>query len=122
MINLSQYVDLKWTSDGDYSLSNGDLADTKKVKDLGFIQEVTTRIKSSVNDWKLSQSKGAGVADFKGEANNQSTWTRMEAAISLSLTYDGFLSVSDFEIAVAPVDKESIMVYLDLKQALTTVV
>jgi protein tyrosine phosphatase len=115
-------IDLEWSSDGDFVLRNGDLADTKISKGRGFIQEVEDRVKSSTNDWKLLPRRGANIEEFHGEVNNQKTWKSIEAAISFSLVKDGFLEQQDFIVTAAPLSNTEVAVRIDFNASLTDTV
>lgn len=115
-------TDLKWSQEGDYEVENGDVADTRYIPARAFLQEVTDRVKSSANDWKLLKNKGANVDDFKGEINNSDTHAQLENAISFSLTRDRFLDQQDFQVLAAPVSTTEVAVRIDFDTSLTDVV
>jgi hypothetical protein len=117
-INLT---DLKWSSDGDLVVENGDLADTKNVTGLAFLQEVSDRVKSSLGDWKLVPSKGADLDEFIGQTNSAKTQKAIESAISFSLTKDMFLSREDFQVTAIPINRTEIAVRIDFETSLTDV-
>lgn len=120
--NRIDLVDFEWSQDGDWVFRNGDLADTKISIGRGFIQEVEDRAKSAFEDWKLLPNKGANIEDFHGEINNQDTWSRMEAAVSFSLTRDGFLDQQDFLVTAAPVSNTEAAIRIDFNTSLTDVI
>jgi hypothetical protein len=117
-INLT---DLKWSSDGDLVVENGDLADTKYIVGLAFLQEVSDRVKSSLGDWKLTPSKGADLDEFIGQVNSSATQQAVENAISFSLTKDMFLSREDFQVSAIPINRTEIAVRIDFETSLTDV-
>jgi hypothetical protein len=117
-INLT---DLKWSSDGDLVVENGDLADTKYIVGLAFLQEVSDRVKSSLGDWKLTPSKGADLDEFIGQVNSSTTQQAVENAISFSLTKDMFLSREDFQVSAIPINRTEIAVRIDFETSLTDV-
>lgn len=117
-INLT---DLKWSNDGDLVIENGDLADTRYVTGLAFIQEVADRVRSSVGDWKLIPSKGADLDEFIGQTNSTKTQKAVENAISFSLTKDMFLSREDFKVTAIPVNRTEIAIRIDFDASLTEV-
>lgn len=115
-INLT---DLKWSSDGDLVIENGDLADTRYVVGLAFLQEVSDRVKSSLGDWKLTPTKGADLDEFIGQINSSATQQAVENAISFSLTKDMFLSREDFQVSAIPINQTEIAVRIDFDASLT---
>lgn len=115
-------VDFEWSHDGDLVFRNGDIADTKISTGRGFIQEIEDRVKSSTKDWKLLPNKGADIEDFHGETNNESTWKRIESAISFSLTKDGFLEEQDFKTTAAPMSNTEVAIRIDFNTSLTNVI
>ena len=117
-INLT---DLKWSNEGDFIVENGDLADTKNIEGLAFLQEVSDRVKSSFADWQLMPEKGANLDEFIGMINSSSTQKAIEDAISFSFTKDNFLDRQDFQIAAIPVDNTQIAVRIDFDTSLTDV-
>lgn len=114
-------VDLKWSNDGDFTLANGDLADTIHVTGSGFLQEVEDRVKSSSGDWKLYPSKGSNLEDFKGENNDPLTWALIEQSITYALTANQFLNKNDFKIVIAPISPDEIAIKIDFDVSLTEV-
>jgi len=57
-------LDLRWTDSGDITLGkDGDLGDTSKHSLLSFLQEVKTRIRSELYDWKLHPHICASLID-----------------------------------------------------------
>lgn len=115
-------TDFKWSQEGDYEIENGDIADTISKPGMAFVQEVTERIKSSANDWKLFKNKGANVDSFRGELNDANTHSQIENSISFSLTRDRFLDQQDFRVLAAPVSATEVAVRLDFDTSLTDVV
>lgn len=115
-------TDLKWSQEGDFEVENGDIADTRYINGRAFIQEITERVKSSANDWKLQRNKGAGVDNFRGEINNIETQAQIENAIAFSLTRDRFLDQQDFTVMAAPVSTTEIAVRIEFDTSLTDVV
>jgi len=117
-INLT---DLKWSNEGDLVIENGDLADTKNINGLAFLQEVSDRVRSSSGDWQMMSEKGANLDEFIGVVNSSSTQKAIEDTISFSLTRDNFLDSQDFQIAVIPVDNTQIAVRIDFDTSLTDI-
>ena len=115
-INLT---DLKWSNEGDLVVENGDLADTKYVRGLAFLQEVSDRVKSSLGDWKLMPNKGADLDEFIGQTNSSATQKAIENAISFCLTKDMFLSREDFQVAAIPVNRTEVAIRIDFDTSLT---
>lgn len=115
-------IDFEWSSDGDWVIRNGDLADTKISTGRGFIQEVEDRVKSSFEDWKLQPKRGSNIEDFHGENNNQRTWKSIEAALGFSLTKDAFLDQQDFIVTAAPLSNTELAVRIDFNTSLTDAV
>ena len=120
MIETRIYIsDLSWSSEGDFIIKNGDIADTSKKVGWGFQQEVEDRIKSSYGDWKLYRTKGAGISNYEGEINNEETWERISGSIDFALSGDGFLDKGEYSIQIAPLSNTSIGIRIDFDTSLT---
>jgi hypothetical protein len=112
-------TDLKWSIEGDFIIENGDLADTKNIAGLAFLQEVSDRVKSSFADWELMPDRGSNLDEFIGSINSARTQKAIEDAISFSFTKDNFLDRKDFQIAAVPIDNTQIAVRIDFETSLT---
>ena len=115
-------IDMKWSSDGDFLVENGDIADTSNKVGLGFVQEAEDRVKSSLEDWKLYPGRGADIDIFHGEINNEDTWENLERAITFALTSDLFLDNQDFSVTIAPIAESEIGIRIDFNTSLTDTV
>lgn len=115
-------IDVKWSSDGDFIIEVGDMGDSKVSPGLAFLQEAEDRVKSSFNDWKLQDLKGANLEEFEGRENNQTTWSAIEESIKYSFTKDSWLDASDFSVFVAPVSRFEVGIRIDFNTALTNIV
>jgi len=112
--------DLAWTSRGDYVVAhNGDIMDTNTDPLRSLYQEVKTRIKSNIGDWKLNQNVGASLGDFVGEPNNKMTAESIKTRIKTSLTKDGFINSKDIKIKYMPVDVDMLMFRVSIEVAKT---
>jgi hypothetical protein len=117
--------DFLFSSNGDFTVKGGDLETSQKIKGLGFIEEVELRIKSSPGDWYFDLRKGADLESFEGRMITPSLIQGIKEAIKSSLTYDDFLTKSDFrvdataidigEIAIKVVFSTNIIKYVDYK-------
>ena len=117
--------DFLFSLNGDFRIKHGDLETSNKIAGLGFIEEVEIRIKSTPGDWYFDLEKGAGLESFEGKAITPSLIEGIKQAITRCLTYDDFLSSSDFvvdvgvvdigEVAVRIVFSDNIRKYIDYK-------
>jgi hypothetical protein len=105
--------DFEWSGFGDFIVSGGDITDTRRMKGLGFIEEVELRVKSSFGDWKLEEDKGANLESYRGRMNNKTTWESITNSMTYSLTQDSFLSNSEFKVFVAPVSHNEVAIRID---------
>lgn len=105
--------DLLWSDIGDFLVQTGDLRDTREMSGLGFIDEIERRIQSSFGDWKLKPEEGANLHIFRGKINNEETWGEIRDSISFALIADNFLTISDFEIYVAPISHSEVAIRID---------
>lgn len=112
-------TDFSWSPEGDFILKDGDIGDTFKNTGKGFLQEVEDRIKSSLSDWKIYGTRGAGISAYEGEINDESTWVSIQGSIEYALTNDSFLDRGEFSIEIAPLSNTSIGIRVDFNTALT---
>lgn len=112
--------DLAWTSRGDLVIShNGDIMDTDADPLRSLYQEVKTRIKSELGDWKLQSNVGASLGDFVGELNNKLTAEAIKTRIKVSLTRDGLVNSADLAIKYMPIDVDRLMFRVSIQVAQT---
>jgi hypothetical protein len=121
MAEIYDKTDLLWTNRGDYYLNNGDIGDTSTDPLRSLYQEVHTRIKSDLQDWKNFPRIGATLSDFVGEANNKHTAEAIKTRIVSSLTNDGLIKRSDLTVKYIPVDIDNILFRLSIKVAPTAI-
>jgi hypothetical protein len=105
--------DFKWADMGDFIVSGGDLADTRELQGLGFMEEVQRRIATGFGDWKLKEDQGANLHLYKDRINNKETWKDITDSISFSLTHDFFIGPVDFQVYVAPVGINEVAVRVE---------
>ena len=107
--------DLRWTWNGDFVIGNqGDLMDTSAHELLSFIQEVKTRVRSDLYDWKLHPSLGASLSDLIGELNNKEIAERGKARIISALVRDGFVGARFIKVNYIPIDQNHLMYRLSI--------
>lgn len=112
--------DLAWTSRGDIIISHdGDIMDTNADPLRSLFQEVKTRIKSEIGDWKLSPTVGSSIGDYVGEPNNKLTAEAIKTRIKVALTQDGLVNSSDLSIKYMPIDIDRLMVRVTILVAQT---
>lgn len=105
--------DFKWSQMGDFVVESGDLADTRELQGLGFMEEVERRIATGYGDWKLKEEDGADLHIYKDRINNEETWKAISDSISYALTADFFLGPVDFQVYVAPVGINEVAVRVE---------
>jgi len=96
-------LDLRWTDSGDITLGkDGDLGDTSKHSLLSFLQEVKTRIRSELYDWKLHPHIGASLIDLVGEPNNKDTAEEGKTRIIAALIKDNLVDAGVLSVSYIP--------------------
>lgn len=108
--------DLLWSWSGDLRIgNNGDLSVTQPHELLSFIQEVKTRLRSSLYDWKLHPQLGASLDELIGQLNNRTTAESGKACIIASLVRDGFVTRSFIGVRYMPVDVDQLLYNVTIK-------
>jgi|LakMenE18May11ns_1017448.scaffolds.fasta_scaffold8963327_1 hypothetical protein len=102
--------DFNFSEHGDFIIEHGDLKDTMKFHGLGFMEEVELRIKSSYGDWYFEEEKGANLHVFEGRMISDSLISSIEESISNALTFNDFLSTSDFNVEAIAIDINEVAV------------
>ena len=112
--------DLVWTSRGDYVIShNGDIMDSNNDPLRSIFQEIRTRIKSDLGDWKLNEDIGGSLSDFVGQPNNKLTAETIKTRIKACLVRHGLVNSRDLTIKYIPIDADKLMFRLSLSVAQT---
>ena len=120
MANVYDRNDFAWTSRGDYVIShNGDIMDTDADPLRSLYQEIKTRIKSEIGDWKLNPTVGSSLGDYVGELNNKITAEAVKTRIKAALTRDGLINSADLSIRYMPIDVDRLMVRISIQVAQT---
>ena len=102
--------DLRWTWNGDIVIGpNGDIGDTKVHGLLSFVQEIKTRCRSELYDWKMHPHLGANMSDLIGRPNNRETAETGKARLHSALTRDGFIASRLIEILYTPTGRHHIL-------------
>lgn len=120
-------TDLWFTSDGDFLLDGaGDLKDTRDSGDVyeGLRQQITHRVISEKNGWRLHPNILAGLDRYLGNTIDDQLLEQLEFEITRALTADGNLTKSDFSvqtIELTPGDV-AIMIYLNTLAQRTPIV
>lgn len=96
----SKKIDFLFSKNGDFVFEFGDIKDSYNLNGLGFIEEVELRIKSSQNDWYFDPEYGANLDRYVGQMINPSLIQAINESIRFALTYDDFLSLSNFSVDV----------------------
>ncbi len=112
MANIYDDIDLKFSYNGDYDLSSGDLADTSEDGLLSLRQQLHSIMASSFKDWEIYPNFGAGLNDFVGEANTRSTARTLQDRIRTSIISTGIVAEQDLQIKVTPVHIHKVLVTL----------
>lgn len=108
-------IDYKWGSNGGILLDgNGDIAFTETSIET-VVSMVRTRLKASVNAWKL-YSIGAGLESFLGNTSNAEVEIAIQRQIAGALSKN-YLPASTFDIRTLRLGNE-IQVYVFIKQEL----
>lgn len=114
--------DLLWSSSGDFVLDRGDLADSRGITGTAFVEEIERRLKTSYGDWKLRPVEGANMHLFRGKNNDQTTWAEISDSIIHGLSFDHFLSPSDFEVFVAPISHSEVAIRVEFADNIKTMI
>ena len=115
MSRFSGQVDLTWGGSGDFVFdpNTQDFEDTKLLPGRNLAQRIETRLTSAAGDWDfMDLAAAASLKRALGRLNNRTTATSIENSIRNALAYGGFLQPGEFEVAVAPASRESMLVML----------
>jgi len=92
-------TDLTFTDRGDFVVdANGDLESTEDVFGKSLIQEIRSRLKAEVGDWKAHPQLGVGLNRFLGLPTNETTASKIILRITETMSNDGLLLPTDMEI------------------------
>ena len=107
-------IDLLWTDSGDFSLDTkrGDLADTINHSYRALIQQISTRISSSKNDWRLIPNLGANLSQALGRPNTRELGNEIKGLVTSALLSGTLLTASELEVDVFPVSKTEIAILI----------
>jgi hypothetical protein len=107
--------DLRWTWNGDLEIGDGgDLKDTSAHELLSFVQEIKTRVRSELYDWKLHPHLGASLSDLIGEPNSETTAEQGKARIVSALVRDSFIARRFIKVRYTPIDRHHLMYRLSI--------
>jgi len=108
--------DLKWTWNGDLIIDQyGDLADTADNSLRSFIQEIRTRVRSDLGDWRMQPHVGASLSELIGEPNSEETAEAGKVRIISALTKDNFIAATAIRIRYTPVDQNAILYNIQIR-------
>jgi hypothetical protein len=107
VITLPKYVDLAFSSDGDFVLdSNGNL---QFAIDAEYIKEqIVIRCRTTILDWEAFPTIGASLGDLKGKMNTPDLVEYGKRRILNALIFDNFLDSEEIEIFGLPVNDKII--------------
>lgn len=108
-LNLEK-EDFKFSQNGDFIVTSGDLEDTSKLKGLGFLEEVEIRVRSSFGDWYFEEEKGANLHLFEGRMITEGLLDSIIEYISNAITADDFLAPIDFTVDARQIDMHEVAV------------
>lgn len=118
-------VDFKFSWDGDYIVDEtGDIQDTSEDYLLSLQQEIQTRVKSTLGDWRDNEGIEASLDDFVGEPNTPETANEIQRRVVSSLS--GLVSPSDLRVRIVPVHIHKVLIAIGIdvmptaKNGLTT--
>jgi hypothetical protein len=98
------FVDMFWSSDGDYEVDErGDLQDTSYDVLRSIHQQIQTRIMSDKGDWQYQKRIGAGLSNFVGDPNTAETGRALQNAITSALLQNGLINMEDLKVKIAPI-------------------
>lgn len=107
-------MDLRWTSNGGTLIDgNGDLATTSSSQEE-LESMAATRLKASVNSWKLYKNIGANLSSFEGQpiGINNNTALAIQRSVTASMT-DQFLPAGSFTVqTIVFVNEIQVMLYV----------
>lgn len=102
--------DFEFSWDGDFVIDDGgDIKSTDRNRIDSFVQEVKTRVRSSVKDWAMHPDLGASLFDLIGEPNDKKIAEEGSIRIKSALTRDGFIAAGSLRVRYMPVDQNSIL-------------
>lgn len=121
MARIYDRVDLYFTRRGDFVIGpEGGLFDTSTDVLRSLVQEVRTRLRSDLQDWRLYPTLGANLSDLIGEPNNAATVSALKAKIAASLNQYSLVNSGDLEITHMPIDAHTVLLRLRIRVAATT--
>lgn len=108
---LSTVTDLYFTDAGDFvEGDNGDILDTKNYQFRGAIQRIITRVMSTRGDWRLQNSVGANIMEFRGKPNNRAIGELIKTRITSELVNGKVLRTNNFTVDVTPISPTQIAI------------
>lgn len=109
-------IDLHFTDFGDFvKSSNGDLEDTKNIKNRGLIQKINTIVQSSKGEWSTNKNIGANVSGILGKRNTQEEAEKIRNSILIEILKEGLVSPEDLEVLVFPMSKSSLAIMINIR-------
>jgi len=116
MPQIYDRTDLMWTGRGDLVIGHdGDIMDTYADPLRSIYQEIRSRIKSEVGDWRLYPDISASLSDYVGEPNNKVTAEAVKTRIISSITRNGLVHNADVQVRYAPIENDKLMLRITIK-------
>lgn len=112
MAGLYDSNDLKFSWNGDFSISEGDLTDTSDDGITSLIQDIQSVCNSSLKDWEAYPRWGATLDDFIGEANTKYTAGLIHDRLRTSIVSAGIVAETDLKIKVIPVHIHRVLIVI----------
>jgi len=79
-------------------------------------QVVKNRIRTDAPDWMLHPKMGGNLSDLVGEPNTRATGEKGEALLREAILYQGFISSEALNVRAVPVNPETILFYIEIKE------
>jgi len=114
MANFYDGIDLRFTNNGDFVISEGDLQDTSHDSLLSIVQDIQTVAKSVFNDWEMYPNYAAGLDDFIGEPNSRETGLLLKERIRLALIAAGIVLEDDLKVFVFPIHRKEVSIVIKI--------
>lgn len=103
--------DIRFTSDGDFNIENGDLIKTENLESI--IQEVMIRLKCNFGEF-MGLNWGANLRQFMGYAIDQRLLDSIKDRVTNELKRYNLLSGSEFRVNVGQIGRNEIVIVVGL--------
>jgi hypothetical protein len=114
MAGLYDAIDLKFSWNGDFIVSEGDFQDTSNDGIQSLIQDIQSICNSCLKDWEAYPGWGASLDDFIGESNTKYTAELIHDRVRVAITSAAIVSESDLQVKIVPISRYKILIIIKI--------